>query len=118
MDRSLICLISGNKYVFAADYFNKKVEEYGDVDTLRKYFVTKKVKSLIARGYDVQEIRNILNIDDRELPTSSSQEVKDIINYHNVRQDGTQKRTSMNFATHKSDPEVSVFINNIKDITI
>ena len=118
MDRSLVCLISGNKYVFAADYFNRKVEEYGDIDTLKKYFVTKKVKSLIGRGYDAQEIRNILNVSGEDLPSSSSQEIKDIIAYHNVRQDGSQKRTSMNFATHKSDPDVSVFINNIKDITL
>ena len=50
MDRTLICLVSGNKYTFSKDYFDKKIKEYGGVEDLKKYFVTKKVKSLIERG--------------------------------------------------------------------
>jgi len=118
MDRSLLCLISGNKYVFTINYFNKKVEEYGDIEILKKYFVTKKVKSLISRGYEVQEIRNILNVKDDTLPGSDAQELKDIISFHTMRDSASQKRASINFATHKSDPDVAIFINNIKDITL
>lgn len=117
MDRTLICLISGNKYTFAKEYFAKKIEEFGSVDSLKKYFVIKKVKNLIERGYSVQEIRNILNVVDDGLPSPDSQDIKDILNYYSVRKDVT-KRTSSNFATHKSDPDVSVFINNIKNLTL
>lgn len=117
MDRTLICHISGNKYTFAKEYFAKKVEEFGSIDALKKYFVIKKVKNLIERGYSVQEIRNILNVVDEDLPGPDSQDIKDILNYYNVRKDVT-KKVSQNFATHKSDPDVSVFINNIKNLTL
>ena len=117
MDRTLICIISGNKYTFTKDYFNKRVEEYGNVEDLKKYFVIKKVKSLIERGYSVQEIRNILNVTDENLPGSDSQDVVDIINYYSVRKDVT-KKAALNFATHKSDPDVAVLINNIRDLKL
>lgn len=117
MDRTLICLISGNKYTFGKEYFNKKIEEYGNVEDLKKYFVTKKVKSLIERGYSVQEIRNILSVVDEELPGQDSQDIKDIVNYYSVRKDVT-KKAALNFATHKSDPDVAVLINNIRDLTL
>ena len=117
MDRTLICIISGNKYTFTKDYFNKRVEEYGNVEDLKKYFVIKKVKSLIERGYSVQEIRNILSVTDENLPGSDSQDVVDIINYYSVRKDVT-KKAALNFATHKSDPDVAVLINNIRDLKL
>lgn len=117
MDRTLICLISGNKYTFTKDYFSKKVEEYGSVEDLKKYFVIKKVKSLIERGYSVQEIRNILSIVDEGLPGADSQDIIDIINYYSVRKDVT-KKAALNFATHKSDPDVAVLINNIRDLKL
>jgi hypothetical protein len=117
MDRTLICLISGNKYTFAKDYFAKKIEEFGGIDSLKKYFVTKKVKSYIERGYSVQEIRNILSVIDVDLPGSDSQDIKDILNYYSARKDVT-KKTALNFATHKSDPDVAALINNIKNLTL
>jgi uncharacterized protein YfbU (UPF0304 family) len=117
MDRTLNCLISGNKYTFTKDYFNKKVEEYGNVEDLKKYFVTKKVRSLIERGYNVQEIRNILTVVESNLPGPDSQDVKDIMNYYSIRKDAT-KKAALNFATHKSDPDVAVLINNIKDLKL
>lgn len=117
MDRSVCCIISGNKYIFAKDYFQKRVEEYGDIDTLKKYYVTRKVKSLISRGYNATEIRNILAVNSSDLIDVESQEVKDVMEYHILRRD-TIKTNTFNFATHKSDPDVASFINNIKNFTI
>jgi hypothetical protein len=62
MDRSLVCLISGKKYIFSKDYFEKKIEEYGGAEQLKKFFVTKKVKSLIsfkvANSKEITMIKN------------------------------------------------------------
>ena len=115
MSKAVNCKISGKSFTFTNDYFNKRVVEYTDVDTLEKYYVTKKVKSLIIRGYSAQEIRNILNITGDDLIDVESQEITDIMIYHGMRVDTPTKRSSSNFATHKSDHDVSVFINNIKD---
>jgi hypothetical protein len=116
MSKSVNCKISGKSFTFTNDYFNKRVVEYTDVDTLEKYYVTKKVKSLITRGYSAQEIRNILNITGDDLVDVESQEITDIMVYHGMRVDTPTKRSSSNFATHKSDSDVSAFINNIKDL--
>jgi uncharacterized protein YfbU (UPF0304 family) len=117
MDRTLVCLITGSKYTFAKDYFNKKVEEFGDVDTLKKYFITRRVKSLISRGYSVEEIRNILNVTESNLPSPDSQDVKDIMNFYSIKKDNS-KRSSPNFNSHNSDPDVAVLINNIKNLKL
>jgi uncharacterized protein YfbU (UPF0304 family) len=113
MNRTLVCLISGKKYIFAKEYYSKKIEEFGDEDTLKKYFVTKKVKSLITRGYTADEIRNLLEIDSKDLVKSDCQDVVDIINYHRMKAPQI-KKTTTNILADISDPEVSVFINNIR----
>jgi len=116
MSKVVSCKISGKSFTFTKQYFNKRVEEYVDVESLDKYYVTKKVKSLIRRGYSAQEIRNILTISTEGLASVDSQEVIGIMNYHNVRNETISKKNSSNFATNKSDYDVSVFINNIKDL--
>lgn len=116
MSRGVECLISGKKFIFNPEYYAKRVEEYGDEESLKKFFVTKKVKSLINRGYTVQEIRNILDITDSNILDAEDQSVKEVMVYHNLKASATSKRTSCNFATHKSDEDVSIFINNIRDI--
>ena len=116
MSRVVSCKISGKSFTFTNEYFNKRIEEYVDVESLEKYYVTRKVKSLIQRGYNAQEIRNILNITSEGLASVDSQEVIGIMNYHNVRNETISKKNSSNFATNKSDHDVSVFINNIKDL--
>ena len=115
MSKSVTCRISGKSFTFTTENFNKRIEEYTDIETLQKFYVTKKVKSLITRGYNVQEVRNILNIIGDDLLDINSPEIIDIMVYHGVRSDASASRTSGNFATHKSDHAVSVFINNIKD---
>lgn len=114
MDKSVTCKISGKKYIFSGAYFDKKVEEYGDINELRRFFVTKKVKSLIERGYNAKEIRNLLDINTKDLLPVDSQEIIDIINYHKLKNQSANTKVSKNFATHKSDPDVAAFINNIK----
>jgi hypothetical protein len=54
---------------------------------------------------------------DEDLPGSDSQDIIDIINYYSVRKDVT-KKAALNFATHKSDPDVAVLINNIRDLKL
>lgn len=115
--RSLQCLITGSKYTFSKDYFTKKVNEYDDEESLKRYFITKKAKTYLNKGYSIQEIRNILDVDDTSLPDADSQDVKDLIDFHKIRGVGQRKKitNTLNFATHKSDDAVAEFINNIKD---
>ena len=115
--RSLQCIVTGSSYNFGKDYYNKKVEEFGDENNLKRFFITKKAKTYLNKGYSVQEIRNILGIDDSNLPEPESQDIKDLIDFHKLRNNNSRRRitNTLNFATHKSDDSVAKFINNIKD---
>ena len=97
--------------------FDKKVKDYIDESNLKKYFITKKAKNYLNKGYSVQEIRNILSVDDEDLPDSDSQAIGDLIEFHKIQASQTAKKISntLNFATHKSDSEVAEFINTIRD---
>jgi len=113
--RKITCMVSGKSYTFSKDYFEKKVTEYGDEDSLRNYFITRKVKTYLNKGYSINDIRNIMGVEeDSSLVTSDSEEVRAMIEFHSVRNKGKSKRVSnMNFATLKSDPDVAAFINTI-----
>jgi|TARA_R100000315_G_scaffold19610_1_gene7030 DNA-binding transcriptional MerR regulator len=115
--RKITCLITGKSYTYGQDYYDKKTKDYIDEDNLKKYFITQKAKNYLNKGYSIQEIRNILNVNDEDLPGVDSQEVVDLIEFHKVQATQTAKKISntLNFATHKSDPEVTAFINNIRD---
>lgn len=115
MSRVVHCPISGSSFTFNPTYFDKRSQEYGDAEKFLKYFVTKKVKTLIERGYTAQEIRNILCIDSENLPVVDSQQVIDIMIYYELRSKSISKKHTANFSTNKSDPEVVAFINNIKN---
>tara|TARA_R100000664_G_scaffold16747_1_gene25553 strand:+ start:372 stop:740 length:369 start_codon:yes stop_codon:yes gene_type:complete len=115
--RKITCLITGKSYTYGQDYYDKKVADYVDEANLKKYFITQKAKNYLNKGYSIQEIRNILNVDTDGLPESDSQQVVELIEFHKVQASQTAKKISntLNFATHKSDPEVSTFINNIRN---
>ena len=115
--RKITCLITGKSYTYGQDYYDKKVADYVDEANLKKYFITQKAKNYLNKGYSIQEIRNILNVDTDGLPESDSQQVVELIEFHKVQASQTAKKISntLNFATHKSDPEVTAFINNIRN---
>lgn len=115
--RNLQCIITGSKYTFGKEYYAKKIEEFDSEDSLKRFFITKKAKTYLNKGYSVQEIRNILGIDDSSLPQPNSQDIKDLIDFHKIRNSNNRKKitSTLNFATHKSDDKVTEFINNIKD---
>lgn len=116
--RNLQCKVTGNKYTFGKEYFSKKVEEFDGEENLKRFFITKKAKTYLNKGYSVQEIRNILHVDDNSLPDPDSQDIKDLIDFHKIRNSGNRKKitSTYNFATHKSDPSVAEFINKIKHL--
>ena len=115
--RRITCWITGKSYTSSQDYYNKKVTDYIDEANLKKYFITQKAKTYLNKGYSIQEIRNILNVNEESLPAADSEQVVELIEFHKIQASQTAKKISntLNFATHKSDPEVTHFINNIRD---
>ena len=115
--RKVTCLITGKNYTYGQDYYEKKEVDYVDENNLKKYFITQKAKNYLNKGYSIQEIRNILNVDEDDLPSADSGVIAELIEFHKIQASHTAKKISntLNFATHKSDPEVTHFINNIRD---
>ena len=115
--RKITCSITGKSYTYGQDYYDKKAKDYIDKDNLKKYFITQKAKNYLNKGYSIQEIRNILNVNEDDLPDADSQEIAELIEFHKIQASHTAKKISntLNFATHKSDPEVANFINNIRN---
>ena len=115
--RKITCLITGKSYTYGQDYYDKKTKDYIDENNLKKYFITRKAKNYLNKGYSIQEIRNILNVDEDEVPGIDSEEIVELIEFHKIQATQTAKKISntLNFATHKTDPDVAVFINNIRD---
>jgi len=114
--RKITCLITGKSYTYGQDYYNKKISDYVDETNLKKYFITQKAKNYLNKGYSIQEIRNILNVNADDLPESDSPQIAELIEFHKIQASQTAKKISntLNFATHKSDPEVTDYINNIR----
>jgi hypothetical protein len=116
-DRKVICLITGQSVMMGKDYFAKKAEEYGGEDNLKKFYISKKAKSLVKRGYSVNEIRKILSVTEPGLPGEDTESIKDIVAYHsNEKQTTAAKRleSKQNFMMQSSDEDIKLFINNIK----
>ena len=106
------CIVTNKESLFSGDYLRKKIEEYKDVETLEKLYISRDVKTLFKRGYGVMEIRNILNIsDDIDIPDET------VINLLEEKyKNGSLKVPTINenlssFTYNKSDPEVESFIN-------
>jgi glycyl-tRNA synthetase beta subunit len=114
------CLVSGKSYTLTKDNYTKKIEEYKDEETLKKFFVTKKVKSYLERGYNIQEIRNILGVQSSDLPSADAECMQELATYHNLLASAESRKTSSrgNFINHKTDSDVAVFINNIKNLNL
>jgi len=113
--RKVTCKITGKSFTFNKDYFASKIEEFHTESNLRELFVTKKAKTLLTRGYNVNEIRNLLEISDDNLLPADHPDLLRVVEFHQSQNTKQNKRTqNMNFANHKSDPQVISLINNIK----
>ncbi|NBP02354.1 MAG: hypothetical protein EBU90_20005 [Proteobacteria bacterium] len=119
-DRQVICLITGQSLVMGKDYFEKKAIEYGSIDNLKTFYISKKAKQLIQRGYSVLEIRKILNAVEPGLVPENDQRIKELLAFHKAPSTETNRRleSGLNFSMQSSDEDVASFINNIRNISL
>tara|TARA_S200002703_G_scaffold149650_1_gene147417 strand:+ start:482 stop:844 length:363 start_codon:yes stop_codon:yes gene_type:complete len=106
------CIVTNKESLFSGDYLRKKIEEYKDVETLQKLYISRDVKTLFKRGYGVMEIRNILNVsDDIEIPDQTIiEQLEERFKTSSLKIPTINENLS-SFTYNKSDPEVESFIN-------
>lgn len=119
-ERKVNCAITGQTLIMGKDYFDKKSVEYGSADNLKNYYISKKAKQLLVRGYSVLEIRKILNVTETELPAENSQVIKGVLDFHKAPSADSNRRldSNLNFSMQNSDEDVATFINNIRNLSL
>ncbi len=106
------CNITGKESFFSGDYLNKKVDEYGSIENMEQLYISRDVKTLLKRGYNVNEVRNILNVSD-DIPLPAEEIIKEIEDKFskNGFKLPTINESLTGFTYNKSDEEVEIFIN-------
>jgi hypothetical protein len=115
--KKLSCIITGKVLTATNDYYNRKVEKLGSEEKLHETYVCKEAKNLVLKGYSVEKIREMLEIDDEGLPSVSQQTLSDIIK--NTDKQLYRRVNTFNSVTNmintRTDPRVLKLIENIKN---
>jgi hypothetical protein len=109
MSHKLSCVITGKTITVSNEYYDKKIKEFGTESKLNSLYVSRQVKNLLKRGYKVNEIKNLLKVEDQDLPEVTDSMVKSIL-----RIKDEESNTYENTSVKKSDPEVQEYITFLR----
>jgi len=107
------CIITGKQTVYSGDFLQKKIQEYGSEEKLKKFYICREVKSFLKKGYGVPDIRKILNVDDDFLiPTKEIlEEIENTFRKDSIlKEHPTFNEALTSFTYNKSDTDVENFI--------
>jgi hypothetical protein len=112
MSHKLTCIVTGKSIIVGNDYYQKKLSQFGSEDNLNHLYVSRQVKSLLKRGYKIQEVRDLLKIDvtNKGLKPSDDIDLKKILK---IEDDSSEIDN-----IKKSDPDVVEFIQKLKSSNI
>ena len=54
------CIITGKTTPLTREYYDKKVIEFGSEPALQQKYICKQAKSMVKRGYTIDEIQDVL----------------------------------------------------------
>lgn len=114
--RKLSCIVTGRVLMATKDYYERKLSRVGDEKELHDTYVCREAKDLLIKGYTVEKIRQMLNVDSTRLGEVDQQTVADVIN---TRSNTYRKinifNTTSNLLNFKTDPDVEQLIANLKN---
>jgi len=112
--RKLTCIVTGRTLLATKEYYERKIRKTGGEDKLHKTYICKEAKNLLLKGYNVEKIRTILNVDINGLEEIGSDIINDILNSGRTRFRRINNITTVsNILNPKTDPEVKKFIEHI-----
>ncbi len=115
--RKLTCVVTGKALVATKQYYERKVKKVGNEEELHRTYVCREAKNLLIKGYDVDKIREMLNVDESIVGEVDEDVIADIMNNNKPR----FKSININnipissIINPKTDPEVKIFIQHIID---
>jgi len=111
--RKLVCNITG-KVLFASRlYYNKKVEKAGTEESLHKTYICREAKTLLKRGYNIEDTRTALNVDKSVKCHLVDSEIDEIIGLNNSLRINTSEITRIGVI--KTDPDVEKFVKSLME---
>ena len=115
--KKLSCIVTGKVLTATNDYYARKVEKLGSEQKVHDTYVCKEAKHLLLKGYSVEKIREMLEIDSSSLPSVSNKIVSEIIKTTDkqlYRRVNTFNSVT-NMINTRTDPKVLKLIENIKN---
>ena len=114
--RKLTCIITGRALLATKEYYDRKVLKAGDETALHKTYACKEAKDLLIKGYSVDKIRTMLNINTEELSAVSEETIQGIVSSKSPK---FRKTNIFNVSTSllnlKTDPEVVQLLKNLRE---
>tara|TARA_R110000765_G_C18490160_1_gene553882 strand:- start:56 stop:427 length:372 start_codon:yes stop_codon:yes gene_type:complete len=112
--KKLTCIVTGRPLLATREYYDRKIKKCGGEEKLQKTYVCKEVKNLLLKGYNVEKIRKMLNVNIETLDDVSESVINDILNSGRTRFRRINNITTVsNILNPKTDPEVKKFIEHI-----
>ena len=108
-----MCIITGRKLLATKDYYDRKVEKCGSEEKLHTTYICKEAKNLLKKGYDVEGIRELLNVNKQELHDVHQDIIDDVLDNKSYVRRINNFNTHSNIVNPKTDPDVKKFIQTI-----
>ena len=108
----ITCIVTGKTTQITRDYYDKKIAEFGSEQNLHSKYICKQAKSMLKRGYSLQEVQDVLGKSDVDIQHLQAK-INEIIS----------EKDSENFMPEQPlqglnidvKPQVRAFINNLKN---
>lgn len=107
MSKKITCVITGKSITVSDLWFDKKIKEYGSEVDLSNLYTSREARTLIKRGYSVDECRTMLKVEKKMNPIASEilEKIKKITD---------DDPLLANSGVLKSSPDVKEYIKKLK----
>ena len=116
--RRLTCIVTGRTLIATKDYYERKVERAGSEDDLHKSYICKEAKNMLIKGYTVDKVREMLNVDQTNLQDVSSEILNQVLSSGKGKtrfKKINHIRSTSSIINSKTDPEVLSFIQKLQE---
>lgn len=114
MSRKLICNITGKTLTASKQYYEKKVQKAGSEENLHRNYVCRDAKTLLKKGYNIDEVRTALNVDDKFKSKVVDGDIDEILGTSNTLRINTSEPTTR-IGVIKTDPDVRKFVESLME---
>jgi hypothetical protein len=106
------CIITGKTTPLTREYYDKKVIEFGSEQALQQKYICKQAKSMVKRGYSIDEIQDVLGKTAEPMHLDFEQ-IKQIV----LEKDSENfiPEQPLEFVNIEIKPHVKEFIENLRN---